>query len=167
MLAWQRSNPLGTGWICEFGRVMREPSRQTDPINHDLALNWLRQKIQPSDPKELSRKSSAGSTPDKRLAPSESRFEKITPGTAWAYHQAANRGHQPNNRLVNSLGRCPFGILSQSLFGFQIHAVKSSRECKFSQGKLVERRKTVQRAVPRSFPNGALPVARNQLTRQK
>jgi hypothetical protein len=28
--AWQRSNPIGTGWMCEFGAVMREPRRQTD-----------------------------------------------------------------------------------------------------------------------------------------
>lgn len=43
VLAWQRSNPVGTGWMCEFGEVMREPRRQLDPINHELALNWLRE----------------------------------------------------------------------------------------------------------------------------
>src|SRR5262249_40985761 len=25
VFAWQRSNPVGTGWMCEFGEVMREP----------------------------------------------------------------------------------------------------------------------------------------------
>ena len=43
ILAWQRTNPVGTGWMCEFGEVMREPRRTLDPVNHELALNWLRQ----------------------------------------------------------------------------------------------------------------------------
>lgn len=42
VLAWQRSNPVETGWMCEFGEVMREPRRTIDPVNHELALNWLR-----------------------------------------------------------------------------------------------------------------------------
>lgn len=42
ILAWQRSNPVGTGWMCEFGSVMREPRRTIDAVNHELALNWLR-----------------------------------------------------------------------------------------------------------------------------
>jgi hypothetical protein len=37
ILAWQRNNPVGTGWICEFAEVRREPRRQLDPINHELA----------------------------------------------------------------------------------------------------------------------------------
>jgi len=44
ILAWQRSNPVGTGWMCEFGDVMRQPRRTLDPVNHELALNWLRQR---------------------------------------------------------------------------------------------------------------------------
>jgi hypothetical protein len=44
ILAWQRSNPVGTGWMCEFGEVMREPRRTISPVNHELALNWLREK---------------------------------------------------------------------------------------------------------------------------
>jgi hypothetical protein len=52
--AWQRSNPVGTGWMCEFGEVMREPRRRLDPINHDLALNWLREKYNEMTAKELS-----------------------------------------------------------------------------------------------------------------
>ena len=52
--AWQRSNPVGTGWMCEFGEVMREPRRQLDPINHDLALNWLRENYNRMTAKELS-----------------------------------------------------------------------------------------------------------------
>jgi hypothetical protein len=51
--AWQRSNPIGTGWMCEFGAVMREPRRQLDPINHELALNWLRQNYNRMTAKEL------------------------------------------------------------------------------------------------------------------
>jgi hypothetical protein len=43
VLAWQRTNPVGTGWMCEFGDVMREPRRTLDPVNHELALNWLRE----------------------------------------------------------------------------------------------------------------------------
>jgi hypothetical protein len=42
ILAWQRSNPVGTGWMCEFGSVMHEPRRTIDAVNHELALNWLR-----------------------------------------------------------------------------------------------------------------------------
>jgi hypothetical protein len=30
--------------MCEFGEVMREPRRMLDPVNHELALNWLRRK---------------------------------------------------------------------------------------------------------------------------
>jgi hypothetical protein len=42
VLAWQRSNPVGTGWMCEFGSVMHQPRKTIDQINHELALNWLR-----------------------------------------------------------------------------------------------------------------------------
>ena len=28
VLAWQKSNPVGTGWMCEFAEVMRFPRRQ-------------------------------------------------------------------------------------------------------------------------------------------
>jgi hypothetical protein len=54
ILAWQRSNPIGTGWMCEFAAVMNEPRRQLDPINHDLALNWLRCRYNGMSAKELS-----------------------------------------------------------------------------------------------------------------
>jgi hypothetical protein len=33
VLAWQRSNPVGTEWLCEFGRVFEEPERRIDSIN--------------------------------------------------------------------------------------------------------------------------------------
>ena len=39
---WQRSNPVGSEWFCEFARLIHEPERQLDPINHELAMNWLR-----------------------------------------------------------------------------------------------------------------------------
>jgi hypothetical protein len=54
VLAWQRSNPVGTGWMCEFGEVMREPRRTIDSVNHELALNWLRQRYNQMSAKELS-----------------------------------------------------------------------------------------------------------------
>ncbi len=54
ILAWQRTNPVGTGWMCEFGEVMREPRRTLDPVNHELALNWLREKYNLLTAKELS-----------------------------------------------------------------------------------------------------------------
>ena len=54
VLAWQRSNPVGTGWMCEFGRVMREPRRTIDIVNHELALNWLRERYNQMTAKELS-----------------------------------------------------------------------------------------------------------------
>jgi hypothetical protein len=54
VLAWQRSNPVGTGWMCEFGEIMREPRRTIDPVNHELALNWLREKYNLLTAKELS-----------------------------------------------------------------------------------------------------------------
>ncbi len=52
--AWQRSNPVGTGWMCEFAEVMSKPRRTLDPVNHELALNWLRQKYNEMTAKELS-----------------------------------------------------------------------------------------------------------------
>lgn len=54
VLAWQRTNPVGTGWMCEFGEVMGKPRRQLDPINHELALNWLRKKYNEMTAKQLS-----------------------------------------------------------------------------------------------------------------
>jgi hypothetical protein len=54
VLAWQRSNPVGTGWMCEFGEVMGKPRRTISPVNHELALNWLREKYNLLTEKELS-----------------------------------------------------------------------------------------------------------------
>jgi hypothetical protein len=54
VLAWQRNNPVGTTWLCEFGRVMAEPEREIDPINHELAFNWLRRKYHLLTAAELS-----------------------------------------------------------------------------------------------------------------
>jgi hypothetical protein len=39
--AWLRSNPVGSEWICEFARLINEPERQLDLVNHELALNWI------------------------------------------------------------------------------------------------------------------------------
>jgi hypothetical protein len=54
VLAWQRSNPVGTSWLCEFGSVFQEAPRELDPINHELALNWLRRKYNLLTADELS-----------------------------------------------------------------------------------------------------------------
>jgi hypothetical protein len=51
---WQRSNPVGTEWMCEFARVWQEPKLEIDPINHELALNWLRRKYNLLTAEELS-----------------------------------------------------------------------------------------------------------------
>jgi len=40
--------------MCEFGDVMREPRQTIDPVNHELALNWLRQRYNLLTAKELS-----------------------------------------------------------------------------------------------------------------
>jgi hypothetical protein len=54
VLAWQKSNPVGTGWMCEFAKVMGSPRKQLDPINHELAFNWLRRKYNDMSAKDLS-----------------------------------------------------------------------------------------------------------------
>lgn len=54
VLAWQRSNPVGTEWMCEFARVFQEPEREVDPINYELAFNWLRKKYNLLTENELS-----------------------------------------------------------------------------------------------------------------
>lgn len=54
VLAWQRSNPVGTEWMCEFATVFREPRREIDQINHELAFNWLRRKHNLLTAEELS-----------------------------------------------------------------------------------------------------------------
>lgn len=54
VLAWQRSNPVGTEWMCEFAQVFREPAREIDSINYELALNWLRKKYSLLTAEELS-----------------------------------------------------------------------------------------------------------------
>jgi len=54
VLEWQRINPVGTEWLCHFGRVMAEPEKGVDPINHELALNWVRRKYNLLTAEELS-----------------------------------------------------------------------------------------------------------------
>lgn len=39
---WQKSNPLNTEWLLEFVRMYQEPGKDLDPVNHELALNWIR-----------------------------------------------------------------------------------------------------------------------------
>lgn len=54
VLAWQKSNPIGTAWMCEFVRVFQEPEREVEPINYELAFNWLRKKYNLLTADELS-----------------------------------------------------------------------------------------------------------------
>ena len=54
VLAWQRSNPVGTEWMCEFAQVFKEPAKEIDPINYEIALNWLRKKYNLLTAEELS-----------------------------------------------------------------------------------------------------------------
>jgi hypothetical protein len=54
VLAWQRNNPIGTEWMCEFGQVFREPERKIDPINYELAFRWLHRKYNLLTAEELS-----------------------------------------------------------------------------------------------------------------
>jgi len=56
VLAWQKSNPIGTEWMREFARVFEEPKREIDPIKHELAFNWLRRKYNLLTAEELSDK---------------------------------------------------------------------------------------------------------------
>lgn len=54
VIAWQRSNPIGSEWMCEFAKVFREPERTIDPINYELARNWLHGKYNLLTEEELS-----------------------------------------------------------------------------------------------------------------
>ena len=42
VMAWQRNNPVRSKFLCEFGKVIAAPERELDPINYELALNWIR-----------------------------------------------------------------------------------------------------------------------------
>jgi hypothetical protein len=42
VVKWQKSNPVNTEWLLEFARMYQEPGKALDPINHELALNWIR-----------------------------------------------------------------------------------------------------------------------------
>lgn len=55
VLAWQRNNPIGTEWMCEYASVLKEPARSLDTINYELALNWLRRNYNLLTAEELSR----------------------------------------------------------------------------------------------------------------
>ncbi|MCW5547686.1 MAG: hypothetical protein KIT44_01860 [Opitutaceae bacterium] len=54
VITWQRTNPVGTTWMCEFARVFSEPEKEIDQINYELALNWLRNKYNLLTAEELS-----------------------------------------------------------------------------------------------------------------
>lgn len=52
--AWQRTNPLQTGWWCHFAEMFHRPRRWVDPVNHELVFNWLRKKYNLLTAEELS-----------------------------------------------------------------------------------------------------------------
>jgi hypothetical protein len=39
---WLRSNPAGSKWLRKFARMIEQPERELDPVDLELALNWLR-----------------------------------------------------------------------------------------------------------------------------
>jgi hypothetical protein len=51
---WQRNNPLETEWLCHFAHVLREPEKTLDPVNQELALNWLQRGYNTLTAEELS-----------------------------------------------------------------------------------------------------------------
>jgi hypothetical protein len=52
--AWLKSNPPGSKWLREFGKMLDKPERELDPINQELALNWLHRGYNLMTEKELS-----------------------------------------------------------------------------------------------------------------
>lgn len=52
---WLRNNPPRSHWLCEFAKVKAEPKRELDPVNHELALNWIRGKYNLLTAEELSK----------------------------------------------------------------------------------------------------------------
>ncbi|MEZ5277614.1 MAG: hypothetical protein R3F07_14640 [Opitutaceae bacterium] len=54
VLDWQRNNPVGSKWMVEFARVLQEPEKDIEPINYELAFNWLRMKYNLLTENELS-----------------------------------------------------------------------------------------------------------------
>jgi hypothetical protein len=65
--AWQRSNPIGTEWISEFTETLRKPKRKLSPVDHTLALDWLRKGYNLLTEKELSK--AVYTVTGKRLSP--------------------------------------------------------------------------------------------------
>jgi hypothetical protein len=65
--AWQRSNPIGTEWISEFTETLRKPKRKINPVDHSLALDWLRKGYNLLTEKELSK--AVHKVTGKRLSP--------------------------------------------------------------------------------------------------
>lgn len=54
VLEWQRNNPIGSKWMVELARILEEPEKDIEPINHELAFNWLRLKYNLLTENELS-----------------------------------------------------------------------------------------------------------------
>jgi hypothetical protein len=52
---WQRANPIGRKWICEFASIFKKPRRELDHIDHKIVLNWLRKGYNLMTAEELSK----------------------------------------------------------------------------------------------------------------
>lgn len=65
---WQQSNPIGKEWMGLFSRVLERPKRELDPVDYELALNWLKRKYNLLTAAELAQ--SVFERTGKRLNPS-------------------------------------------------------------------------------------------------
>ena len=64
---WQRSNPIGIEWMSLFTRVLGRPKLNLDPVDQELALNWLKRKYNLLTAVELSQ--AIYEATGKRIAP--------------------------------------------------------------------------------------------------
>ena len=161
VMAWQRNNPVGSKFLCEFGRVMEAPERELDPINYELALNWLRRGYNLMTENELSE--AIFKATGQHVKPNTLKKKRAKSS---AVKRVARSGHGTNDGIVNGVGHRRLRAVPHS-FQFQIHALDLARERNFSPKNSVEGRKTVQGVSPRSFLQDVLPVAGNQLKRQE
>ena len=51
--AWQEKNPLDKKWIEVLAKNLRRRQKALDPINYELALNWINRRYNEMEPKDL------------------------------------------------------------------------------------------------------------------
>jgi len=51
--AWQKNNPLDKKWFPETADNMKTPVRVVDPVDFELALNWIKRRYNEMKPDEL------------------------------------------------------------------------------------------------------------------